>query len=124
MSNYKVVKELATLRTDTRRQLRLNVMKWDGKPGVKYDLRLWYEGLPDDWAPGKGIILSEDEARRLVFVLENEFVLADRRAVEERGGRVIMQAWQHGGTVEMVSQFPANRPDGDQEAENDAPDGQ
>lgn len=124
MSNYKIVKELATLRTDSRRQLRLNLMKWDNKPGVRYDIRLWYEGLPGDWTPGKGIILSESEAQMLVRVLEDEILLAGRQAAEEAGEHIVAQYFRPAElTTWKACDLAADPPDDPQAEEIDAPDG-
>lgn len=50
---------------------QLKLVSWNGKP-AKLDLRKW-NNTKDGLAPGKGITLTEDEARELVSVLENYF---------------------------------------------------
>ena len=68
--NYNIQKEIGVLSESGRGWTKeLNYISWNGgKP--KYDLR--------DWAPGhekmgKGITLTEEEARALLKILDDEF---------------------------------------------------
>lgn len=73
---YKIVKNLALLHDGGTQQLRLNVVQWPGHP-ARYDLRVWTNAWPESWIPGKGILLSDYEARILCRALEEDFLLME-----------------------------------------------
>ena len=77
MIEYKIIKEIAMLNDRGNQQLRLNIIKWGTKP-PRYDLRIWIASWPEGWIPGKGLLLSGAEARKLCQVLEKDFLLADQ----------------------------------------------
>ena len=59
--------EISTSRQGWTKEL--NMVSWNGKP-AKYDLRDW---SPEHEKMGKGVTLSEDEARRLYEILRDIF---------------------------------------------------
>lgn len=67
---YEIREEIGVLSESTRGwQKELNLVSWNGKP-AKYDLRDW---SPEHEKMGKGVTLSEDEARRLYEILRDIF---------------------------------------------------
>ena len=67
---YEILEEIGVLSESTRGwQKELNLVSWNGKP-AKYDLRDW---SPEHEKMGKGVTLSEDEARRLYEILRDIF---------------------------------------------------
>ena len=67
---YDILEEIGVLSENTRGwQKQLNMVSWNGKP-AKYDLRDW---APEHEKMGKGVTLSEDEARRLYEILRDIF---------------------------------------------------
>ena len=67
---YEIQEEIGVLSESTRGwQKELNMVSWNGKP-AKYDLRDW---SPEHEKMGKGVTLSEDEARRLYEILKDIF---------------------------------------------------
>lgn len=63
---FEIVKHVAVLSTRGKWNLELNVVKWrDNEP--KLDIRTWNE---DHTKCGKGITLTEEEAKALVAGLE------------------------------------------------------
>ena len=67
---YEIQERLGVLSVSTRGwQKELNMVSWNGKP-AKYDLRDW---SPEHEKMGKGVTLSEDEARRLYEILRDIF---------------------------------------------------
>ena len=67
---YEIQKEIGVLSESTRDwQKELNLISWNGKP-AKYDLRDW---SPEHEKMGKGVTLSEDEARKLYEILRDIF---------------------------------------------------
>lgn len=71
--SYTIEKELGQfgMTTQGARKL-LSLVSWNGRP-AKYDLRAWHPEDDGRLKPGKGITLSEDEARALLSVLEEHF---------------------------------------------------
>lgn len=68
---YEITKHLAVLSTSSRGWSKeLNLVSWNDRP-AKYDLREW---APDHSRMGKGITLSDEEAKMLREAL-NEIVL-------------------------------------------------
>ena len=68
--SYKIIKNLGEI-SDSKKgwKKELNYISWNnGVP--KYDLRDW---APDHEKMGKGITLTEEEARALLDILEREF---------------------------------------------------
>ena len=68
---YEITEHLAVLSTSSRGWSKeLNLVSWNDRP-AKYDLREW---APDHSRMGKGITLSDEEAKMLREAL-NEIVL-------------------------------------------------
>ena len=68
---YEITEHLAVLSTSSRGwRKELNLVSWNDRP-AKYDLREW---APDHSRMGKGITLSDEEAKMLREAL-NEIVL-------------------------------------------------
>lgn len=68
---YEITEHLAVLSTSSRGWIKeLNLVSWNDRP-AKYDLREW---APDHSHMGKGITLSDEEAKMLREAL-NEIVL-------------------------------------------------
>ena len=68
---YEITEHLAVLSTSSRGWGKeLNLVSWNDRP-AKYDLREW---APDHSRMGKGITLSDEEAKMLREAL-NEIVL-------------------------------------------------
>lgn len=66
--NYSITAHLATLSTSARGWTKeLNLISWNGRE-PKYDIRDW---APDHEKMGKGVTLSNDEARELLKALKN-----------------------------------------------------
>ncbi len=68
---YEIVTEIAVLsESDSGYTKEINLISWNGaKP--KYDIRSW---SPDWEKCGKGITLTEDEAKQLLLALKNQFL--------------------------------------------------
>lgn len=65
---YEIIEEIAVLSTDRRGwSLELNLVSWNGRE-PKFDLRSWSEGHEK---MGKGVTLTNDEARELMIALED-----------------------------------------------------
>lgn len=65
--NYEITEHIATLSTSSRGWTKeLNLVSWNGR-SPKYDIRDW---APDHAKMGKGVTLSEDEARALLEALK------------------------------------------------------
>ena len=62
---YDVVEEIAVLSVKGSWSLELNKVSWNGAPAV-YDIRKWNE---DHTRMGKGVTLTDSEARKLVEAL-------------------------------------------------------
>ena len=69
--NFEIVEEIAELSEQTKSGWRkeLNLVSWNGKP-AKFDIRDWDA---DHTKMGKGVTLSEDEARTLCDALFEHF---------------------------------------------------
>ena len=73
MVQYEVEEELSTLSTTkTGGCKRLCLVSWNNN-APKYDIRMWYPADDGDLKPGKGISLTEDEARKLAADLSENF---------------------------------------------------
>lgn len=67
--NYEIRKEIGVISESSRGWTKeLNLVSWNGA-APKYDIRDW---APDHAKMGKGITLTEDEARKLKEMLERE----------------------------------------------------
>lgn len=65
---YEIIEEIAVLSTDRRGwSLELNLVSWNGRE-PKFDLRSWSE---EHEKMGKGVTLTNDEARELMIALED-----------------------------------------------------
>lgn len=66
-----IITEIAVLaESDSGYTKEINLVSWNGaKP--KYDIRSWSPGREKC---GKGITLTEDEAKKLLLALQNEFL--------------------------------------------------
>lgn len=66
-----IITEIAVLaESDSGYTKEINLISWNGaKP--KYDIRSWSPGREKC---GKGITLTEDEAKKLLSALQNEFL--------------------------------------------------
>ncbi len=66
---YEIIKEIGVISGSSRGWTKeLNLVSWNGA-APKYDLRDW---SPDHEKMGKGVTLTEDEARKLKELLEGE----------------------------------------------------
>ncbi len=66
---YEIIKEIGVISEGSRGWTKeLNLVSWNGA-APKYDLRDW---SPDHEKMGKGVTLTEDEARKLKELLEGE----------------------------------------------------
>lgn len=104
MANYRIIKELALINNTGTQQLRLNVIQWPGH-APKYDLRIWTNTWPSSWTPGKGLLLSEREARILCRSLEEDLFLSEPENPEAVEGR---QEAQEGVLIEQAENPAGN----------------
>lgn len=65
--NFEIVELIAKIGEAGKWNLELNRVSWNGK-APKYDLRAWSE---DHDKCGKGVTMTEKEARALKYVLED-----------------------------------------------------
>ena len=66
---YEIVKEIGVLSESSKGWTKeLNMVSWKGA-APKYDLRDW---APDHEKMGRGVTLTEEEARKLKELLEEE----------------------------------------------------
>ena len=66
---YEIVKEIGVLSESSKGWTKeLNMVSWNGA-APKYDLRDW---APDHEKMGRGVTLTEEEARKLKELLEEE----------------------------------------------------
>ena len=66
---YEIIKEIGVISEGSRGWTKeLNLVSWNGA-APKYDLRDW---SPDHEKMGKGVTLTEEEARKLKELLEGE----------------------------------------------------
>lgn len=66
MFEYKITEHLAVLSAKNKWTLELNRVKW-GENAVKLDIRTWNE---DHTKCGKGITLTDEEAKLLISALQ------------------------------------------------------
>lgn len=68
---HEIVTEIAVLsESDSGYTKEINLISWNGaKP--KYDIRSWSPGREKC---GKGIVLTEDEAKELLLALKSQFL--------------------------------------------------
>lgn len=67
---YEIVKEIAVLSENAKGYTKeLNLVSFNDRP-AKYDIREWSN---DHERMGKGVTLTEDEARELLLALDGEF---------------------------------------------------
>ncbi len=67
---YEITERLGTLSENSRGWSKeLNLVSWNGAP-AKFDIRDW---SPDHDKMGKGVTLSEDEAKKLYEILRTRF---------------------------------------------------
>ena len=67
---YEIIEKLGILSESTKGWTKeLNLISWNGST-PKYDIRDW---SPDHEKMGKGITLTEEEARNLLGLLEKHF---------------------------------------------------
>ena len=73
--NYGIVRNLGSL--DENDSVRVNWMTWGGGE-VRLDIRKWFE-RDGQMCPGRGILLSANEARNLLAILHRQ---ADENGLE------------------------------------------
>ena len=66
---YEIVEPIAVLGRANDRTIEVNMVSWNGRP-AKVDIRRWSE---DHTFMGKGIALTEDEARNLYKALKERY---------------------------------------------------
>ena len=66
MFEYKIIQHLAVLSAKNKWKLELNRVKW-GENATKLDIRTWNE---DHTKCGKGITLTDEEAKLLISALQ------------------------------------------------------
>lgn len=67
---YEIVETLGVVGQDAKGwRKELNLVSWNERE-AKYDLRPWN---PEHTRMGKGITLTEEEAKQLLFILKDEF---------------------------------------------------
>lgn len=67
--NYEIAKEIGVLSESPKGWTKeLNLVSWNGKE-PKFDLRDW---APDHEKMGKGVTLTEEEAKKLKELLDSE----------------------------------------------------
>ena len=71
MVTYEITDSIAVLSKKKASTVELNMVSWNGDP-PRYDIRRWYEGWSERTA-GKGITLTEEEARLLLEALTPRF---------------------------------------------------
>ena len=67
--NYEITEHIARLGEANGRALEVNMVSWNGRP-AKVDIRRWSE---DHTFMGKGIALTEDEAKALYMALKERY---------------------------------------------------
>lgn len=80
--NYEVIEHLATIAEGTQVVKRLSLVKWEDNP-ARLEVRQWIR-CEDGEKPGKGVTMSEDEAKRLLIGLGR--YLQTREREREREG--------------------------------------
>ena len=81
---YRIVRPLALIQDKKHRQLRLNLISWNGEAPV-YDLRIWNDYFPQGWQPGKGIMFSAAEAKVICDAILNDLLLSAAPKEPEEG---------------------------------------
>lgn len=66
---YEIVEPIAVLGRANDRTIEVNMVSWNGRP-AKVDIRRWSE---DHTFMGKGIALTEDEAKALYMALKERY---------------------------------------------------
>lgn len=66
---YEIVEPIAVLGRANDRTIEVNMVSWNGRP-AKVDIRRWSE---DHTFMGKGIALTEDEAKALYMALKGRY---------------------------------------------------
>lgn len=66
---YEIVEPIAVLGKANDRTIEVNMVSWNGRP-AKVDIRRWSE---DHIFMGKGIALTEDEAKALYEALKGRY---------------------------------------------------
>lgn len=66
---YEIVEPIAVLGKANDRTIEVNMVSWNGRP-AKVDIRRWSE---DHTFMGKGIALTEDEAKALYMALKGRY---------------------------------------------------
>lgn len=66
---YEIVEPIAVLGRANDRTIEVNMVSWNGRP-AKVDIRRWSE---DHTFMGKGIALTEDEAKTLYEALKGRY---------------------------------------------------
>lgn len=66
---YEIVEPIAVLGKANDRTIEVNMVSWNGRP-AKVDIRRWSE---DHTFMGKGIALTEDEAKALYMALKERY---------------------------------------------------
>jgi hypothetical protein len=69
MFEYEITEDIAILGEAYGRQLEVNMVSWNGKP-AKVDIRRWSE---DHQYMGKGIAMTEEEAKALYKALKGRY---------------------------------------------------
>jgi hypothetical protein len=69
MIEYEITEDIAVLGEANGRLLEVNMVSWQGRP-AKVDIRRWSE---DHQYMGKGIAMTEDEARNLYKALKERY---------------------------------------------------
>ena len=67
MFGFEIEKTLAELSNTSKTAKRVTLTSWNGRP-AKIDIRSWRTG-EDEILPGKGIVLTNDEAKALIKAL-------------------------------------------------------
>jgi hypothetical protein len=65
--NYRIIEELGTISEGMQNAKRLNVIQWADNP-TRLDFRIWVK-TEEGERPGKGITLTDEEAKRLAAFL-------------------------------------------------------
>lgn len=66
---YEIVEPIAVLGRANDRTIEVNMVSWNGRP-AKVDIRRWSE---DHTFMGKGIALTEEEAKALYMALKGRY---------------------------------------------------
>ena len=66
---YEIVEPIAVLGRANDRTIEVNMVSWNGRP-AKVDIRRWSE---DHTFMGKGIALTEEEAKALYIALKGRY---------------------------------------------------